>query len=150
LRRTIVVLALAMSLPAAGQQCAKDDKKCELDHAPIQDNSFLVEEAYNQEHGIVQHISTFTRMWNCEDWTYSFTQEWPFRGIRNQLSYTVPVLHRGGAGTGLGDIALNYRYQLLGGEGALHAAPRLTVLLPTGSERRGRGAGALGLQTNCR
>jgi len=25
--------------------------------APIQDNSFLVEEAYNQEDGIVQHIS---------------------------------------------------------------------------------------------
>lgn len=29
--------------------------------APIQDNSFLIEEAYNQEFGVVQHINTFTR-----------------------------------------------------------------------------------------
>jgi hypothetical protein len=28
---------------------------------PIQDNSFLIEEAYNQEPGVVQHISVFTR-----------------------------------------------------------------------------------------
>jgi len=27
---------------------------------PIQDNSFLIEEAYNQESGVVQHISTFS------------------------------------------------------------------------------------------
>ena len=26
---------------------------------PIQDNSFLIEEAYNQERGVVQHIGTF-------------------------------------------------------------------------------------------
>ena len=29
---------------------------------PIQDNSFLVEEAYNQEDGVVQHISFFERL----------------------------------------------------------------------------------------
>ena len=29
--------------------------------APIQDNSFLIEEAYNQEAGVVQHIQTFSR-----------------------------------------------------------------------------------------
>ena len=28
---------------------------------PIADNSFLIEEAYNQEAGVVQHISTFSR-----------------------------------------------------------------------------------------
>ena len=38
---------------------------------PIQDNSFLVEEAYNQERGVVQHISTFSRMWNSKDWSYT-------------------------------------------------------------------------------
>ena len=43
----------------------------------IQDNSFLVEEAYNQEFGVVQHISSFTRFWDSKDWNYSFTQEWP-------------------------------------------------------------------------
>jgi len=29
--------------------------------AAIEDNSFLIEEAYNQEAGVVQHISTFAR-----------------------------------------------------------------------------------------
>ena len=64
--------------------------------APIQDNSFLVEEAYNQERGVVQHISTFSRMWNSRDWTYSFTQEWPGpRNWRHQFSYTLAGMHAG-------------------------------------------------------
>src|SRR6185312_16420034 len=54
--------------------------------AQIQDNSFLIEEAYNQESGVVQHISTFERA-DGGDWAYSFTQEWPLGGIRHQLSY---------------------------------------------------------------
>jgi hypothetical protein len=117
--------------------------------APIADNSFLIEEAYNQEAGVVQHISTFARPDGGGAWAYSFTQEWPFRGRAHQLSYTVPVLNEAGNGTGVGDVALNYRYQLVGeGDDGLHVAPRLTLLLPTGSEDRGRGAGGLGIQTN--
>jgi len=34
----------------------------------IQDNSFLVEEAYNQNFGVVQHISSFTRSFESKDW----------------------------------------------------------------------------------
>ncbi len=45
---------------------------------PISDNSFLVEEAYNQESRVVQHISTFSRG-SDGGWIYTFTQEWPFR-----------------------------------------------------------------------
>ena len=55
---------------------------------PIADNSFLIEEAYNQEAGVVQHINTFVRPDGGGAWAYSFTQEWPLRGMRNQLSYT--------------------------------------------------------------
>src|SRR6476660_131576 len=56
----------------------------------IQDNSFLVEEAYNQERSMVQHINTFSRMWNSKDLIYTFTQEWPMPGDpRHQLSYTL-------------------------------------------------------------
>jgi hypothetical protein len=114
----------------------------------IQDNSFLVEEAYNQESGIVQHISTFQRA-DGGDWAYSFTQEWPLGGIRHQLSYTIPVENIEGLGTGLGDLALNYRYQLVGNPDARTvAAPRLSILLPTGDEQEGRGEGAVGLQVN--
>jgi hypothetical protein len=116
--------------------------------AQIQDNSFLLEEAYNQESGVVQHINTFA-FESGQAWGYSFTQEWPLGGIRHQLSYTIPIEHTGGAGTGVGDIGLNYRYQLLGNPDAkLVSAPRLTVLLPTGNEDRGRGAGGFGVQAN--
>jgi hypothetical protein len=114
----------------------------------IQDNSFLLEEAYNQESGVVQHISTFAFS-SGQDWGYSFTQEWPLGGIRHQLSYSIPIERVDGAGTGLGDIALNYRYQLAGNPDARFvSAPRLSVLLPTGNEERGRGAGGFGVQAN--
>jgi hypothetical protein len=117
--------------------------------AHIADNSFLIEEAYNQDGGVVQHISTFSRPEGGSAWDFGFTQEWPFRGMRHQLSYTVPVLHADGSGTGLGDVLLNYRYQLVGdGETALHVSPRLSLIVPTGSQDEGRGTGSVGLQTN--
>jgi hypothetical protein len=116
--------------------------------AQIQDNSFLLEEAYNQESGVVQHISAFQRA-NNGDWGYSFTQEWPLGGIRHQLSYTVPVEHAGGLGTGLGDLGINYRIQLAGNPDARTVvASRLSLLLPTGNEEQGRGAGSVGIQGN--
>jgi hypothetical protein len=116
--------------------------------AQIQDNSFLIEEAYNQETGVVQHISTF-QLADAGGWAYHFTQEWPLTGIRHQLSYTIPVESIEGFGTGLGDVALNYRYQLAGNPAARTvAAPRLSILLPTGDEKAGRGAGAVGFQVN--
>jgi len=137
-------LALAVALscdPLAAQ---------EPEHpGPIADNSFLIEEAYNQEAGVVQHISTFSRPNGGGAWDYTFTQEWPFRGMKRQLSYTIPVAQADGSGTGVGDIALNFRYQLAGDGGdGLHVAPRATLLLPTGDERKGRGAGGLGFQGN--
>ncbi len=117
--------------------------------AHIADNSFLVEEAYNQEAGVVQHIGTFSRPRGGEAWDFGFTQEWPFRGMKHQLSYTVPVLHAEGSGTGVGDVLLNYRYQVVGdGEQPLHVAPRLSLSVPTGSEDEGRGTGSLGMQAN--
>jgi hypothetical protein len=90
---------------------------------PIQDNSFLIEEAYNQEPGVVQHISTLLRA--RATWSYSFTQEWPFVGQRHQLSFTIPVER------GVGDVAINYRHQLAGLKGGPAFAPRLSLLLPT-------------------
>ena len=50
---------------------------------------------------------------------------------------------------GLGDIALNYRYQLTEeGPGRPAIAPRLTVLIPSGNQGRGLGVGAWGWQMN--
>ena len=117
----------------------------------IQDNSFLIEEAYNQEEGVVQHISAFTRLWESKSWAYTFTQEWPVNPRpRHQLSYTIPVVSPGdSSGAGIGDVALNYRYQLVGnGSAKVAFAPRLSVLLPTGTFRTERGTGGAGLQIN--
>jgi hypothetical protein len=119
----------------------------------IQDNSFLVEEAYNQNFGVVQHISSFTRFWNSKDWNYTFTQEWPVPGDeRHQLSYTLVALHSGaspGSGGGIGDVFLNYRYQLVGsGDTRVAFSPRLSLILPTGDSTQGRGVGSFGVQTS--
>ncbi|MEO8636299.1 MAG: transporter [Gemmatimonadales bacterium] len=111
---------------------------------PLSDNSFLIEEAYNQDPGVVQHISTFGRG-RGGDWAASFTQEWPYRRRAHQLSYTVQLIH--GNGTGFGDLLLNYRYQAIGGADAIVAmSPRLSAVIPTGSVDRGRGAGSVGAQ----
>jgi len=114
----------------------------------ITDNSFLVEEAYNQEDGFVQHINMLTRS-NGGEWAYSFTEEWPASGLAHQLSYSIPVVRAEDTGdrTLLGDIVLNYRYQLAGGlEGPFSCSPRLTAILPTGDASKGSGTGGLGLQ----
>lgn len=145
---TLLALLLLATSPAAAQQAGSAKAA-----PPIADNSFLLEEAYNQEYGVVQHISAFQRS-REGFWAYNFTQEWPAPGQKHQLSYTVPLLHfTGGASdpgsTGLGDIGLNYRYQMLGAEGErLWFSPRLSVYLPTGSETDGFGAGGPGIEVN--
>lgn len=50
----------------------------------IQDNSFLVEEAYNQDAGVVQHITTFQIQRGTSDFDTSFTQE--CRSDRSNIS----------------------------------------------------------------
>ena len=58
----------------------------------IQDNSFFIEEAYNQEPGVVQHIFNlpidFTN--GSREVAPSFTQEWPVFSQTHQFSYTIP------------------------------------------------------------
>jgi hypothetical protein len=117
---------------------------------PIQDNSFLIEEAYNQELGVVQHIQQFLRDFKTGTWIYAFTQEWPVPDVRHQLSFTFAaarILHDGRPSVGLGDLQLNYRYQLVGdGLAPIAVAPRVSLLVPTGSWRNELGLGAVGMQ----
>ncbi|MDB6074548.1 MAG: hypothetical protein JWO89_2188 [Verrucomicrobiaceae bacterium] len=122
------------------------------------DNSFLIEEAYNQDAGAVQHIWTgaygVNRMSGPDDrvWNLSFTQEWPFLSQTHQLSYTIPWAINDQATThadGLGDVLLNYRYQLYFDEKTLTAfAPRLSFILPTGDAERRLGNDTFGYQVN--
>jgi len=113
----------------------------------IQDNSYLLEEAYNQEDGVVQHIQAFQRM-KDKSWGYSFTEEVPVPRQAHQASVTVPVANPGAA-SGVGDILLNYRYQLVFKEKeGIAFSPRLSAVLPTGDYKKGFGSGALGVQAN--
>ena len=138
LRKFVGALALVTPL----QGLAEEAKK-------IQDNSFLLEEAYNQEAGVVQHIQSFMYMKKSKDWVYAFTQEWPFPDETHQLSYTIPVvrLTDSSNASGIGDIALNYRYQAIL-KGKIALAPRLSVILPSGDYKKGHGTGSVGIQTN--
>ncbi len=118
---------------------------------PIRDNSFLLEEAYNQDAGVVQHINSFFGSLENRDWLYTFTQEWPIKGQKNQLSYTLTLTDPGRSGgeTGPGDMFLNYRYQVAGGGPERVAfAPRVSLLIPTGDEKEHRGFGHYGVFVN--
>jgi hypothetical protein len=141
-----LLLLSATAAPAWAQRASLPTRTAAA--GPIQDNSFLIEEAYNQEPGVVQHIGFFQDDLRA-GWFASFSQEWPLGSLKHQISYTIPASGGAGTPTGLGDVALNYRYQLVGdGDARLAVAPRLSVLFPTGNEERGQGTGALGVQMN--
>jgi hypothetical protein len=108
-----------------------------MDKRPIEgisDNSFFLEEAYNQEPGVVQSIIVANygveRQPGPDDtgWNLAFTQEWPVFSQRHQFSYTVPYnfVETGGQGdNGFGDVLLNYRFQAYFNERTQRAfAPR--------------------------
>ena len=113
----------------------------------ITDNSFLIEEAFNQDPGIFQNIFVMAR--NRDGvWDGSFTQEWPVASQRHQVSFTLPFSAASNAAA-LGDLAVNYRLQVTTGEGRLPAfSPRVTVLAPTSAERRSLGGNGIGWQFN--
>ncbi|MEA2339086.1 MAG: hypothetical protein QOE82_3093, partial [Thermoanaerobaculia bacterium] len=144
-KRTMVLLsALLIAIPIATPIIAQTPPP--EAESQIQDNSFLIEEAYNQDPGVVQHIQTFSHATRGGDWLYTFTQEWPAPGLKHQLSYTLAMASVDGE-HGIGDVALNYRYQWIGDADArIAVSPRVTLLLPTGNERRGLGSGGTGVQ----
>ena len=121
--RFALLLSLIVSpLPVGAQNVPQPAR-------PIQDNSFLIEEAYNQESRVVQHVITAERNKGFPT-GFEFTQEWPLAGLRHQISYSIPfALDEGFA---FGDMVVNYRYQLRGDADALVAvSPRISVILPT-------------------
>jgi hypothetical protein len=135
-----VVLSICLTLLCINTAFAQNTN--EFDFQRIEDNSFLIEEAYNQEAGVIQHISAFQYM-KDKTWLYTFTDEWPVQGRKQQLSITVPVLSNGEAG--VGDIELNYRYQAIY-KNRLAFSPRLSLILPSGNYKKGLGAGVPGYQ----
>ena len=136
------ILCGLAALPAAAEEA---DKRVA---AGLQDNSFLIEESYNQEPGVVQHIAVLRRQ--NRDWFFNFVQEWPLGSQTHQFSYSVPYswLRLDGQRVyGVGDVMLNYRFQALLESASRPAfAPRFSLILPTGDPNKDLGSGSLGYQ----
>jgi DtxR family Mn-dependent transcriptional regulator len=143
----LLMLAVAARAQTGGSQSATSSQPAEPESPfKIEDNSFLVEEAFNQEAGIFQNIFGAARLGGR--WAMTFTQEWPVVSQTHQLSYTVSYLD-GDRAFGAGDTLLNYRYQVLNeGPGRPAFSPRVSLVLPTGSVRNSVGNGSYGLQVN--
>jgi hypothetical protein len=114
----------------------------------IADNSFFIEEAYNQEAGVVQHISNATTFWTPNpEVAFTFTQEWPIFSPKHQFSYMIPYSFLDSNTRGVGDVMINYRYQLTNEEDHWASlSPRASLILPSGNEVEGLGTGSAGVQ----
>jgi len=129
----LVLLLSTMRALAQGQQ----PPSAAAEPFQITDNSFLVEEAFNQEPRIFQNIVG----WSYQDheWFLMFTQEWPVPGMRHQLSYSIPF-NALKEGDGIGDSLLNYRLQVLEeGPGRPAFSPRVSLIIPTARIDRSSG-----------
>lgn len=116
----------------------------------LQSNGLLIEEAYHQETGEVQHTFRATRERNGL-WTSAFSQEWPLWSEKHQLSVTMPMQLAAndldGGGRGIGDIEIGYSYFLLGNnDSRVTVSPSVSLILPTGNVGNGLGKGAPGLE----
>jgi hypothetical protein len=148
--RVWITLALGAAWWSFASPAFAEDKDPRL-AAGVQDNSFLLEEAYNQEAGVVQHINALRRFRG--DWFHTFIQEWPLGSQAHQFSYTIPyssIRHESGQRFhGVGDILLNYRPQVWYESATSPAfAPRFSLILPSGSKSKGLGDNSYGLQIN--
>lgn len=144
---TAVMVGAGLGLAAAQTAPATPSRWTE---PAIADNSFLIEEAFNQEEGVVQHISTFTRSAaSPHDYVYTLTQEWPFSTQTHQLSYSVPVgFMNSTSSSGMGDMMFNYRYQMPGLGERVAISPRVSLVTSTGDVSKGLGTGSWGTQVN--
>lgn len=110
----------------------------------IQDNSFLVEEAYNQEPGVVQFINVYQKNKETKDWTYTFINEIPMGLQDHQFSYELPFVHTESPDqTDVADIKVNYRYEFFRGD-KIVTTGRFSLTTPTGKYDKGMGTGQVG------
>jgi hypothetical protein len=150
-------LVLVLSFFHASNAFAEDKKGPSYFHRPntqglsrIEDNSFLLEEAYNQERGVVQFIQAF--QWNkkARSFDYTFANEIPITDEKHQFSYTIPVsMNKDDSHSqGIGDVSLEYRTQWVKRRDEVLVATKFSLFTPIGSVKRGMGAGRYGVKAN--
>ncbi|MCX7984158.1 MAG: hypothetical protein N3A63_04575 [Bacteroidetes bacterium] len=110
----------------------------------IEDNSFLLEEAINQSDGALWHSMTLD-IASPDQFTAIYTQEWPLAGETHQLGFTIPFHALENSVHGIGDLSLDYRYQLCREQDWAWIAPHFSFFFPTGNYKNDLGHGTFGL-----
>lgn len=114
--------------------------------AHIEDNSFLLEEAYNQRKGVFQFIQDFQYFENADLYRYNFENEIPLTDQVHQLSYEFGIVRADRLRPGeISDITINYRWQPYNKDGTLFAE-RFGLIVPTGRVQSDGGNGVFGLE----
>jgi hypothetical protein len=111
----------------------------------IEDNSFLVEEAFNQSPGVIQY--TVINQVNRGIAELNLECEMPLKGEFHQLSVSIPAKVFQST-VGIEDIMISYRPLLLDRHRWAMVTPRVSVILPTGKVSRGFGDGSWGIECN--
>jgi hypothetical protein len=159
-KRLLLAIALLIVFQASAQESSETPKKGSYlyyGQPEIEDNSMLIEEAFNQEAGVIQHISSF--VFDRGEFVYNYTQEIPLADVKHQLaigvSYAsfekpegIDLLNSNYLTRGLGDVFISYRPMLMGKNDWALVIPRFTLIIPTGNARYGLGSGGWGGQFN--
>ena len=107
LLRVLPLALVALAAPAAAQGTAQPAEE----EPTIEANGFLVEEAYNQEAGVLQQIARAAGV-HDGSWRGVYSQEWPIFSERHQLELAVGVAEH----DGLAGLGAEYRYLAVGGK----------------------------------
>jgi hypothetical protein len=99
-----------------------------LTFAVIEDNSFLIEEAYNQDSGVYQFIQMYQATKQDD---YEFSSEMPLTDRVHQLSLDLSMRRSDKNVQELNETKLNYRWQPINREIIL-VADRLGLVAPVG------------------
>lgn len=117
-----------------------------LAFARIEDNSFLLEEAYNQEWGVYQFIQKYQSSDKYKLYDYVFENDIPVTDKTHQFTYAIPYQKAdANEKSGVGDVGLNWRIQPYNKNGVM-LAERFGIVLPTGKVDTGAGNGVFGFE----
>jgi hypothetical protein len=140
----IAVLTLLSGVTARAAEARPIDE--------FSDHGFLLEEAYNQDRGEVQHTlnAVYSSDFWRQGWSFNFEQEWWLFTQDHQVAFSIPFSHlreEGEKQRGVGDIQIEYRYQLTEeGPNIPAVAPGFSLILPTGNRDKGTGNGVVGYE----
>ncbi|MFN4946854.1 MAG: hypothetical protein ACOVOF_11070 [Chryseotalea sp.] len=116
--------------------------------AGIEDNSFLIDEAFNQEKGINQYSAVFSIQ--PDELTLQYTLEMPVAHNRHQVSICIPYsISRSSqlAYHGVNDVSLAYQYSLTNKDDRFLLTPGFSVQIPTGDTQLNNLTGFTGINS---